>query len=186
MGRRPKTILSDKYTVSKPNLEKVSEYLSKFIGKGRSASEYANVCGCTPATISNIKNGRQNKITPELAMALWQNRDLDCDISEEEFFRACGLTLKDSAEIAENYEMPVADYSYKASKRDNDKLLYLVRIIIQDCLLNKKFSIEKVFNGYMAEDCFKNKLLFEILIASNALEQHGYRWAIKIHRLHYH
>ena len=180
MGRRPKTILSDKYTVSKPNLEKVSEYISKFIGKGRSASEFANVCGCTPATISNIKNGRQNKITPELAMALWQNRDLDCDISEEEFFRACGLTLKDSAEIAENYEMPVADYSYKASKRDNDKLLYLVRIIIQDCLLNKKFSIEKVFNGYMAEDCFKNKLLFEILIASNALEQHGYRWAIKI------
>lgn len=180
MGRRPKTTLSDKYTVSKPNLEKVSEYISKFIGKGRSASEYANVCGCTPATISNIKNGRQNKITPELAMALWKNRDLDCDVTEEEFFQACGLTLKDSAETMSEYEKATDDYICRPNNRDNEKLSYLVRIIIQDLLLSKKFSIEKVFNGYMAEDCFRRKILFEILIASNALESYGYKWAIKV------
>lgn len=180
MGRRPKTSLSDKYIVSKPNLEKASEYLNKLIGKGRSASEFANTCGCTPATISNIKNGRQNKITPELAMALWQNRDLDCDITEEEFFQACGLTLKDSAETINEYENTIADYTYRGNNRDNEKLNYLVRIIIQDRLLSKKFSIEKVFNGYMAEDCFKRKILFEILIASNALESYGCKWAIKV------
>ena len=180
MGRRPKTHLSDKYSVSKPNLEKVSEYLSKFIGKGRSASEYANACGCTPATISNIKNGRQNKITPELAMALWKNRDLDCDINEKEFFQACGLILKDSAETTGEYEKATDDYICRTNNRDNEKLSPLVRITIQDRLLSGKFSIEKVFNGYMAEDCFKSKILFDILIASNALENYGCKWAIKI------
>lgn len=180
MGRRPKTHLSDKYSVSKPNLEKVSEHLSKFIGKDRSASEYANACGCTPATISNIKNGRQKKINPELAMALWKNRDLDCDITEEEFFQACGLILKDSAETTGEYEKNTDEYICRANNRDNEKLNYLVRITILDRLLSGKFSIEKVFNGYMAEDCFRRKILFEILIASNALESYGFKWAIKV------
>ena len=63
---------------------------------------------------------------------------------------------------------------------DKEKLIRIARMAIQDRLLSGKFSIEKVFNGYMAEDCFRRKILFEILIASNALESYGFKWAIKV------
>ncbi len=69
---------------------------------------------------------------------------------------------------------------FKANNSDKVKLIRLARMALQGRLLSGKFSIEKVFNGYMAEDCFRRKILFEILIASNALESYGFKWAIKV------
>lgn len=70
--------------------------------------------------------------------------------------------------------------SFRAKNFGKKEWIKLARMAIQDRLLSKKFSIEKVFNGYMAEDCFRRKILFEILIASNALESYGFKWAIKV------
>ena len=92
MGRKPKKPcpLLENYTRTK-NIDTVRFLkFSREIQGRRSQKEFALACGYSTSGISQLLNGKL-KIEPEFAQAIWDSRNSDCPVTEEEYLDALGL-----------------------------------------------------------------------------------------------
>lgn len=110
MARAKKSdILSDFYRDSEPDAMRLAELVNKARGK-RSVTEFANLCGVSPSTISRLERARNN--TPssdDLIVAIAINADKNSRVSFQDLVNAHGMHFireeyYDSDAIAERYE----------------------------------------------------------------------------------
>ena len=145
------------------NPDDFSKLVRQIMGS-RSQKVFAEDCGYSQGTISNVLRAVQKKVEPELAEAIWKNRDANCSVTEEEFLGAYGYTRNgDSSDL--NF---VEDFSVKS----------IVENILQKTFWAKKYSIQSCEESKDIEKL--EEVEFDIIIETNAFGNKGDLWRIKI------
>lgn len=129
----------------------------------RSQKVFAEDCGYSQGTISNILRASQKKVEPELAEAIWKNRDANCSVTEEEFLKAYGYIRSGDS----------SDSSFIVDSREKS----IVENILQKTFWAKKYSIQSCEED--EEESLKG-VEFDIIIETNAFGNKNELWRIKI------
>lgn len=166
--------LLKKYAKSKArNQAKFAELTRKIIGK-RTQKAFAESLGYSYSAVSQVLNGKYKNIAAEFLQAIWDNREPNCDVTEEEFLEAAGYS-----KISEDSQADEFNREYEKRTLEDVQSPENARNIFQNELLRKKFSILETIPNYQLENKLGEKVTVDYLIRTNISEKDTL-WAIKV------
>ena len=164
MGRRkkgevPPPLFQKCRQVGKINMPKVVEKTRKIQGH-RSQKLLAKIWGYSESRVSQLLSGQAISIELEFAQAIWNSREQDCEVTEEEFLKAFGYTknLEDNQTYESNPEQ---------LNRNSESLEFQsldIRNIIQNTILGKKYPILDITTNYCLENNIDEKIPMDFLV----------------------
>ena len=177
MRRRSKNT-SNLKKIHEMNRTLASKITREIIGS-RSQNDFAKMCSYSTSAISQLLNGKLKNIEPDFAQAIWDNREQNCSVTEEEFLEAFGM-IKDIA------SEPVDDFR-ELSRRDNKssenhkdvKTTFLAISIIQKTLLGKQYPILGTLEHFPLESNLAKTINFDFLIRTE-ISKAKIEWAMEI------
>lgn len=178
MGRRKKSNnpppLFQGYTkVRQINMPKVVEKTLKIKGN-RSQKLLAKIWGYSESRVSQLLSGQAISIELEFAQAIWNSREKDCEITEEEFLEAFGYTKNFEDNQPYESEENVNRHSESLESKSVD-----IRNIIQNALLDKKYPILDVVMNHFLANNIDEKIPMDFLIKTQNTETKDIELAFK-------
>ena len=151
--------------------------LAKKIKGNRSQKNFALACDYSTSGISQLLNGKMKNIELDFAQAIWDSREENCPVSEEEFLAAFGFTKNLSAEQS--------DESFSKYKRQSLEIQPLQtsdsnRNICQNALLAHKYPILETKINYLLDNNLDKKIIIDFSIQTKTLEEKVIEWIVKI------
>lgn len=181
MGRRSKgdcPLFKVNSQAGNIDLALVAEVTRKAMGS-RSQKKMAEDCGYSTSAISQLLNCKLKNIEPDFAQAVWENREPNCSVTEEEFLEAFGMTRTTQANL-ENMSSPEQRRIKKYFPKSNDdEITFVASGIIQKTLLNKKYPILDTVPNYSLENNLGKEIKVAFLIKTEILENQ-LEWVMKI------
>ena len=179
MGRRIKCdcpILDGYSRTGNINFTLVAEYIRKIKGS-RSQKDLSKDTTYSTSAISQILNCKLSNIEPDFMQALWDNREKNCSITEEEFLGAFGFTR--------NYSVEQSDESSTEHKRRSLEILprhavESTRNIFQNALLTHKYPILGMDINYPLANNLDKKITIDFCIQTKIINEQVIEWAVKI------
>ena len=178
MGRRkkgevPPPLFQKCRQVGKINMPKVVEKTRKIQGH-RSQKLLAKIWGYSESRVSQILSGKASSIELEFAQAIWNSREQDCEVTEEEFLEAFGYTknLEDNQTCESNEHVNRNSESLEFQSLD-------IRNIIQNALLGKKYPILDITTNCFLENNIDEKIPIDFLIKTQNSEAKDIKLAFK-------
>lgn len=167
------------------NLKKIHEMnrtlaskITREIIGSRSQNYFAKECSYSTSAISQLVNGKLQNIEPDFAQAIWDNREQNCSVTEEEFLEAFGM-IKDIA------PEPVDDFREhsrrdKSSENHKDvKTIFLAISIIQKTLLGNQYPILGTIEHFLLKSNLAKTTKFDFLIKTE-ISRAKIEWAMEI------
>ena len=176
MRRRSKNT-SNLKKIHEMNRTLASKITREIIGS-RSQNYFAKECSYSTSAISQLVNGKLQNIEPDFAQAIWDNREQNCSVTEEEFLEAFGM-IKDIA------PEPVDDFREhsrrdKSSENHKDvKTIFLAISIIQKTLLGNQYPILGTIEHFPLESNLAKTINFDFLIRTE-ISKAKIEWAMEI------
>lgn len=151
--------------------------LTKIIKGNRSQKNFALTCDYSAGAISQLLNGKMKNIELDFAQAIWDSREENCPVTEEEFLEAFGFTKKPSV------EQP--DESFSEYKRQSLEIQPLqtsdgTRNIFQNALLAHKYPILETKINYPLNNNLDKKILINFSIQTQIPKEQVIEWVVKI------
>lgn len=141
MSRRSKNKCSFRKSQRDMNPPHASEVTRKIMG-GRSQKQISNTTGYSTSAISQLLNCKFNNVEPAFAQAIWDSREENCSVTEEEFLEAFGMTRITPADT-ENI--------LSSEQRRIEEKNFIATGIIQKIFLSKGYSILNTIENYYLE-----------------------------------
>lgn len=166
LGRKAKTSQGFKGFENTGNFnpDDFSKLVRQIMGS-RSQKFFAKDCGYSQGTISNVLRAVQKKVEPELAEAIWKNRDANCSLTEEEFLKAYGYTK--SGDLSDLDFVTDLDEG-RMAENILQKTLWAKKYAIQSCEEDKEENLKGVefdivikTNAFGESDLWRMKVLKE-------------------------
>lgn len=169
MSRRSKTKCSFRKSQRNMNPPHASEVTRKIMG-GRSQKQISNTTGYSTSAISQLLNCKFNNVEPAFAQAIWDSREENCSVTEEEFLEAFGMTRITPAD-AENILPTEQGRIIKSfTNSSDDEITFIATSIIHKNLLNKQYPILGTFENYPLENNLSKKIKASFFIKTEISE----------------
>lgn len=176
MGRKPKKPcpLLENYTRTK-NIDTVRFLkFSREIQGRRSQKEFALACGYSTSGISQLLNGKL-KIEPEFAQAIWDSRNSDCPVTEEEYLDALGFTKNSSTEQSDEQ---LAEHKRRNLENHSIQTSDTARNILQNALLSHKYPVLDTKINYPLKNNLDKKIIIDFSIQTKLPEEQIIEWVV--------
>lgn len=165
------------------NLKKVHEMnrtlaskITREIIGSRSQNCFAKGCSYSTSAISQLLNGKLQNIEPDFAQAIWDNREQNCSVTEEEFLEAFGMIKDIAPEPVDDFR----EHSRKSSENHKDvKTIFLAISIIQKTLLGNQYPILGTIERFLLKSNLAKTIKFDFLIKTE-ISRAKIEWAMEI------
>lgn len=170
MGRRKKiTTLPPLFRgckkIGQKNMSKIIEKTLQIKGI-RSQKLIAKIWGYSESRVSQLLSGKAGSIELEFAQAIWDSREEDCEVTEEEFLEAFGYTKNlDNNQLYEANQEHVGRNSESLESKSLN-----TRNILQNALLAKKYPILDTVMTYFLSNNIDEKISMDFLIKTQNSE----------------
>lgn len=160
MSRRSKTKCNFRKSQRDMNPPHASEVTRKIMG-GRSQKQISNTTGYSTSAISQLLNCKFTNVEPAFAQAIWDSREENCSVTEEEFLEAFGMTRITPADT-ENI--------LSSEQRRIEEKNFIATGIIQKIFLSKGYSILNTIENYYLENNLGKKIKASFFIKTEISE----------------
>ena len=179
MGRRPKgecPLFKGYSRTGTLNLPLIAKITRKIKGS-RSQQDLSRDTTYSTSAISQILNGKMKNIELDFAQAIWDSREENCPVTEEEFLVAFGFT--------KNHSIEQSDESTTEYKRRSLEIQPLqtsdnTRNIYQNGLLAHKYPILETNINYPLDNRLDKKIIIDFSIKTQISEEQVIEWVVKI------
>lgn len=179
MGRRAQgecPILDGYSRTGTINLPLVAKY-SREIKGSRSQQDLSRDTTYSTSAISQILNCKLKNIEPSFVQALWDSREKNCSITEEEFLAAFGFTKNPSAEQSDE---STTEYKRRSLEIQPLQTYDNTRNIYQNALLAHKYPILETNINYPLDNRLDKKITIDFSIKTQIPEEQVIEWVVKI------
>lgn len=179
MGRRKKSTITPKLfkgckKIGQKNMPKIVEKILKIKGI-RSQKLLAKIWGYSESRVSQLLSGKASSIELEFAQAIWDSREEDCEVTEEEFLEAFGYTKNfDTNHLYESNQ----EHVNRNSESPESKNLN-TRNIVLNAVLAKKYPILDTAMTYFLANNIDEKISMDFLIKTQNSEAKKIELAFK-------
>ena len=160
MSRRSKNKCSFRKSQRNINPSRASEVTRKIMG-GRSQKQISDTTGYSTSAISQLLNCKFNNVEPAFAQAIWDSREENCSVTEEEFLEAFGMTRitpVDTENILSSEQRRIEEKNFIATS------------IIQKIFLSKGYSILSTVENCYLENNLGKKIKVSFFIKTEISE----------------
>lgn len=160
--------------IGQKNMSKILEKALKIKGI-RSQKLIAKIWGYSESRVSQLLSGKAGNIELDFAQAIWDSRDEDCEVTEEEFLEAFGYTknLDDNQLYESNQE-----HLNRTSESPESKNLN-TRNIVLNAVLAKKYPILDTAMTYFLSNNIDEKISMDFFIKTQNAEAKKIELAFK-------
>lgn len=179
MGRRQKSntpppLFRECKKIGQENMPKIVEKALKIKGT-RSQKLIAKILGYSESRVSQLLSGKARNIELDFAQAIWNSREEDCEVTEEEFLEAFGYTKNlDDNQLYESTQ----EHVNRTSESPESKSLN-TRNIIQNAVLAKKYPILDTAMTYFLANNIDEKISMDFFIKTQNTEAKNIELAFK-------
>ena len=173
-GEVPPPLFQKCRQVGKINMPKVVEKTRKIQGC-RSQKLLAKIWGYSESRVSQLLSGQAISIELEFAQAIWNSREQDCEVTEEEFLEAFGYAKK--LEDNQTYESNPEQLNRNAENPESKSLN--TRNIVLNAVLAKKYPILDTATNYFLKNTIDEKIPMDFLVKTQTTESQNIELAFK-------
>ena len=179
MGRRAQgecPILDGYSRTGTIDLPLVAKYVREIKGS-RSQNVLSRETTYSTSAISQILTSKLKNIESDFVQALWDSREKNCSITEEEFLAAFGFTKNPSAE--QSVESPT-EHKRRSLEIQPLQTSDNTRNIYQNALLTHKYPILETKVNYPLNNNLDKKIIIDFSIRTQIPEEQNIEWIVKI------
>jgi hypothetical protein len=179
MGRRPKgecPVLKGYSRTGTINFPLVAKYVRE-IKSSRSQQDLSKRTTYSTSAISQILNCKLSNIEPDFVQAIWDSREENCTLTEEEFLAAFGFTKNLSAE---QFDESTTEHKRRSLEIQPLQTSDSTRNICQNALLAHKYPILETKINYPLDNNLDKKIIIDFSIHTKTLEEQVIEWIVKI------
>ena len=179
MGRRPKgecPVLEGYSRTGRINLPLVAKYVRE-IKSSRSQQDLSKSTTYSTSAISQILNCKLSNIEPDFVQAIWDSREENCTLAEEEFLSAFGFTKNPPAE---QFDKATTENKRRSLEIQSLQTSDGTRNICQNAILVHKYPILETKINYSLNNNLDKKIIIDFSIKTQIHEEQVIEWVVKI------